>query len=389
MRINKKAFSLIEVFIITTILIFAFTSYINSKNNENKIVNKKIENRDIEVIKKSIEAYAAIKGNLPKADTNGDGVGDSTGAGTIPYLDLNLYGKDKYGLEYIYDVTDSLSTTTTTNICSNLETVPDTTLPILYNEDKTASYNVAAVIISRGKNKVLDGLNSDALLGLNDREYIMQANYFSDNSNDDNIIEIKKETLITNICNSPTTVYTSCKNALDNGQTTDGIYSITPSGGSKMDVYCDMTLDTGGWTLLFNHNTSDGFFSNDNDAKSKNTENPNITTTNYSILDQISLFKRDGKYKFKIEYPELNPRINIWTQTSNPNAETIDGYTAITVNYTNNAWGGLEPDKNNNTYIDGSVNHGYWFYAIGAFNGYSGGFPSPYGGVQRVHLWIR
>jgi len=41
------------------------------------------------------------------------------------------------------------------------------------------------------------------------------------------------------------------------------------------------------------------------------------------------------------------------------------------------------------TFIDGSVNSNYWYYAIGAINGFGGGFPGPNSGVNLVELYIR
>lgn len=45
--------------------------------------------------------------------------------------------------------------------------------------------------------------------------------------------------------------YQNCKQILDAGRSLgDGLYNVTVEGGSKVTVYCDMTSDEGGWTLV-------------------------------------------------------------------------------------------------------------------------------------------
>lgn len=160
---------------------------------------------------------------------------------------------------------------------------------------------------------------------------------------------------------------------------------------APFNVYCEMDYNGGGWTRIFVHKTAGGLFSSKNDAKEKNTGDINADL--YSQLTHLSDFKRDGKFDFWLHYFQLdgNDGGNRWTQTSNPLIENIAGYTAISADHTSKYWGGLEPDKGNNTLLDGSVNHGNWYYAVGSIRYWpsTGTIPGPSAGINEVMLYIR
>ena len=109
---KKKAFSLLEMSIILTII--ALSLSVSIPFVKSKLELKKIETTksDIQTIKSSLFAYLAVHGRLPRSDTNDDGIGDTTGLGSLPALDLNTKILDKYGMQYQYDVSGNLAGTT-------------------------------------------------------------------------------------------------------------------------------------------------------------------------------------------------------------------------------------------------------------------------------------
>ena len=200
-------------------------------------------------------------------------------------------------------------------------------------------------------------------------------------------------------CNTDITVTFTSPNCLayfNAGFTTDGVYTIDPDGvGSNpaYDCYCDMTNDGGGWTLVFNHDVSGGYWANDVEANEFNIASPGLATAKYSILSKLDEIKNAAAYEFRLNYPTLGQR-NHWTQTFDPRSgvspsSPVPGYTAINIDAAGSLWGGLEL-SGASTYLDGSVNHGNWWYSLGSIASYgAGGMPGPGVVVPRAQLFIR
>lgn len=153
------------------------------------------------------------------------------------------------------------------------------------------------------------------------------------------------------------------------------------------------------WARVFHHNTHWGnvFYSNaDNYAEAKSSS----TVDKYSVLGNLANYKNSSNWEFMLQYPDLSAtQYNRWTQTVNPatttvangtGSETAGGYTAGHIDWNGNYWGGLTLSTAATCFINGSVGHGNWFYAIGAKEGWNGAIPGPNStGISTVNLWAR
>jgi len=153
------------------------------------------------------------------------------------------------------------------------------------------------------------------------------------------------------------------------------------------------------WLKIFHHDSSTGqYFNNFSESLNCNSY------YKYSIIGKIDqTYRRNGKFEFLLEYPELNG-YNQWKQTYNPkdNPEiggtTATGYESVNIGYSGMYWGGLVVSNYQQTAIDGSTGHLNWFYSIGCYSStwMPNKFPGPaldnndnWYAVSKVLLWVR
>ena len=162
-----------------------------------------------------------------------------------------------------------------------------------------------------------------------------------------------------------------------------------------------------GYAKVFSHDTRGGVFSSQADVANKNSDNPSAYL--FSILDQLERFREtDGKFKFKLCYPELawgvgGRTCNVWRQSSNPLTETtIKGFESISLAFTKDSylrdWRGLGKSPSNYPYaaIDDAPTESAWWTAIGATRLHYGKIPGPRSdrasnidAVTKVQLYVQ
>jgi len=137
-------------------------------------------------------------------------------------------------------------------------------------------------------------------------------------------------------------------------------------------------------------------------------KNVDLATTIVNDMYKNSQFAIFGNldfatYEFLLQYDHLGNQYNRWTQTSNPaiTSEAVTGYNAVHINWNahglsgGSTFGGIAKSSasasgKTNTFVDGTVGHGNWYYALGSYNAWNGGIPGP-NSVEKnvVRLWFR
>ena len=150
-----------------------------------------------------------------------------------------------------------------------------------------------------------------------------------------------------------------------------------------------VTYDNADWVEVFYHYNKYGsiLFASADDLANK----PVNTAEKFSILNQLGSLATSGTYEFVMFWTDISG-IQRWKQTSNPATtyNSVTGYQAISVPFTQNNWSGLSKSTDSSvTFIDGSVGVN-WFYAVGAYSAWRGGIPAASTANKEVlRIWVK
>ena len=145
-----------------------------------------------------------------------------------------------------------------------------------------------------------------------------------------------------------------------------------------------------GWTCVFRQ-TAGNYMPTDQWVR-YNAGAATFPGQDFSILDELDRWRQaDGKFTMKIVWPQRSgENSQTWRQTTNPVTATaggVEGYEAVQVNFNSQGWAGLE-HGGSNSLLDGTVDDGNWYYAIGSGNEWGCGIPGAQDCESQVELWV-
>ncbi|CAE7719338.1 ADS3 [Symbiodinium sp. CCMP2592] len=179
----------------------------------------------------------------------------------------------------------------------------------------------------------------------------------------------------------------ACSALLQQNMHNKGLVDI--ASGNHMGQASSMALNTTnpgcsemGWKLVFRQTLP---YLWQKDILTLNEFNPRAS--NFAILDHLDKYKVNGKFHFKLTWPNSGLADQIWKQTSTPTTSNqVTGYEVVQVSHTAHEWGGLRTGHSK-ALLDGS-NGNKWFYALGAYTFWKSAYPGPNSPVEMVELYV-
>lgn len=116
-----------------------------------------------------------------------------------------------------------------------------------------------------------------------------------------------------------------------------------------------------------------------------------MESPNFGRFSELESYRReDGRFEFKISWPDTNIRPQHWFQSSNPcnKRHVVEGYEAVDCPHSANEWYGLE-SGHDSALFNGSRAPTNWFYAFGSYNQWNQGIPGPSCVVHCVEIHVR
>lgn len=110
-------------------------------------------------------------------------------------------------------------------------------------------------------------------------------------------------------CNAPKPLVASCRHIIENGDSVgDGLYLVDPDGDNSgvepFEVYCDMTTQGGGWTLIANHK----------DGLEMVKESPVVTPDDYAVMNKNGWNEIKKTVRFGALFIDENQKVSVLTK---------------------------------------------------------------------------
>jgi prepilin-type N-terminal cleavage/methylation domain-containing protein len=227
---GEKGFTLIEIAIVMVIigLLAGGGVSLMSMLSERRIRNESVAYLD--EAKNAVINYAKINGRLPLADTDNNGLEDSSASpGTLPYLTLGMKPRDANSRFIRYALNTNLDTNRDTS-CSALRTGLAGSPLVVDSDGSATAFPVAAVLVSAGQKdadndgNALDRITAGTYRGNNTTGTPNYLRHPPTSTFDDLVVYISGYSIYGEMCGDP-------KLTINNANSTNSVYlyNITQS----------------------------------------------------------------------------------------------------------------------------------------------------------------